>query len=177
MNYQYRNLFRLGDYPRSAALYRRIAPGLMVSGHWGPRWVDHGYLDYLAEEGRTVDDIHEQLLPLDHIGIGPDGQTARISPYRARAVVGEQIPYVVSVRNPLREAADARIELVLPPGWRARETTFTAELDSEQEAFWEVALVPAAPGRRCRIAIDVTIGALMLGQHAEALVDVEAAQG
>ena len=61
----------------------------MATGHWDPRWVDAAYLDYLADEARAVDDIHEQLLPLDDVGIGPDGQAARIAPYRARAVAGE----------------------------------------------------------------------------------------
>src|SRR5690606_36471646 len=32
LNYQYRNRFRVDDYPHSAQLYRRVAPGLMVSG-------------------------------------------------------------------------------------------------------------------------------------------------
>src|SRR5947199_287532 len=58
MNYQYRNLFALGDYARSAALYQRISPGLIATGHWQPRWVEEGYLDYLAAEGTFVDDIH-----------------------------------------------------------------------------------------------------------------------
>jgi glyoxylase-like metal-dependent hydrolase (beta-lactamase superfamily II) len=175
MNYQYRNLFRLGDYVRSAELYRRIAPGLMATGHWEPRWVEGGYLDYLADEGRTVDDIHQQLLPLDQLGIGPDGQTARIAPYRARAVAGEPIGYTVSVRNPLDETADACIELVLPEGWRSSDSTFSARLEAHGEASVEFTVVPSAPGRRWRIAIDVSIGELLLGQHAEALVDVEAA--
>ncbi|MGC5170481.1 MBL fold metallo-hydrolase [Microbacterium sp. DT81.1] len=173
MNYQYRNLFRLGDYIRSAELYQRIAPGLMATGHWEPRWVERGYLDYLTEEGRAVDDIHEELLPLQEIGMAPHGQTARISPYRARAAVGERLAYRVSVRNPLPEAADVRVALVLPPGWHSPETEFAARLEYDEEALWDVAVVPSAPGRRFRFAIDVTIGRLMLGQHAEALIDVE----
>jgi hypothetical protein len=40
-----------------------------------------------------------------------------------------------------------------------------------------VEVIPSASGRRCRVAIDVTIGDLRLGQHAEALVDVEAVSG
>jgi glyoxylase-like metal-dependent hydrolase (beta-lactamase superfamily II) len=175
MNYQYRNLFRLGDYSRSAELYRRIAPGLMATGHWEPRWVESGYLDYLAEEGRKVDDIHQQLLPLDELDIGPDGQTARIAPYRARAIAGQPLTYTVSVRNPLGESADARIELVLPKGWQSSESGLSARLDPEEEVSLEFSVVPHTPGRRWRVAIDVSIGDLLLGQHAEALVDVDSA--
>ena len=36
---------------------------------------------------------------------------------------------------------------------------------------------PSTPGRRWRIAVDVSIGSLMLGQHAEALVDVAPTAG
>jgi hypothetical protein len=36
----------------------------------------------------------------------------------------------------------------------------------------EFNVVAATPGRRQRLAVDVSIGDLLLGQHAEALVDV-----
>ena len=100
MNYQYRNLFRLGDYVQSAALYRRIAPGLMAGGHWDPRWADEEYLHYLEQSGRFVDELHERLLPEDALAIGPAGQTARLLPYRRRDVAGESADYTVQVRNP-----------------------------------------------------------------------------
>ena len=48
LNYQYRNQFRLQRLRASAALYRRVGPGALLSGHWEPRWVDEGYLDYLG---------------------------------------------------------------------------------------------------------------------------------
>ena len=172
MNYQYRNLFRLGDYARSAALYRRIAPGLMASGHWDPRWADDEYLDYLTESARLVDDLHERLLPLDAVGIGPDGQAARLLPYRRRAVAGAPADYTVRVRNPLPERAVARITPVLPLGWRTSERAFEVDLGPGEETSVQFSVTPASSGRRQRIAIDVAIGDLRLGQHAEALLDV-----
>jgi hypothetical protein len=36
----------------------------------------------------------------------------------------------------------------------------------------QLTVTPASSGRRQRIAIDVAIGHLLLGQHAEALLDV-----
>lgn len=172
MNYQYRNLFRLGDYAQSAALYRRIGPGLMASGHWDPRWVDDEYLDYLARSAREVDDLHERLLPLDDLTIGPDGQTARLLPYRRRAVAGEDADYTVRVRNPLPERARARVRPVLPLGWRSSESELEVELGPGEESSVQLTVTPASTGRRQRIAIDVVIGDLRLGQHAEALLDV-----
>jgi glyoxylase-like metal-dependent hydrolase (beta-lactamase superfamily II) len=172
MNYQYRNLFRLGDYVRSAELYRRIGPGLMASGHWDPRWVDEEYLTYLAESGRFVDDLHERLLPEDALAIGPSGQTARLLPYRRNAVTGESAAYTVRVRNPLPQAARARITPVLPLGWRSSGQEFEIDLEPGEESSVQLTVTPASSGRRQRIAIDVAIGDLLLGQHAEALLDV-----
>jgi hypothetical protein len=49
-------------------------------------------------------------------------------------------------------------------------------LEPGEEREVQVRLTAAAePVRRARLALDVTIGRLMLGQHAEALVDVESA--
>jgi glyoxylase-like metal-dependent hydrolase (beta-lactamase superfamily II) len=172
LNYQYRNLFRLGDYTRSADLYRRIAPGLMASGHWDPRWVDDEYLGYLAEAGRMVDELHERLLPLETLSIGPDGQTARLLPYRRTAIPGEPAHYTVEVRNPLPSPARARVRPVLPLGWRSSESEIEIELGPGEESSVQLTVTPASSGRRQRIAIDVAIGDLRLGQHAEALLDV-----
>lgn len=176
MNYQYRNLFRLGDYSRSAALYRRIGPGLMASGHWEPRRVDDDYLDHLAEAGRLVDDLHARLLPLDDVGIGPDGQAARLLPYRSAAAVDETMTFSVQVRNPRRDRAKAVVSLVLPVGWRSSADEIALDLGPLEEADVQVTVTPTSAGRRQRIALDVTVGALRLGQHAEALVDVVGSQ-
>lgn len=172
MNYQYRNLFALGDYTRSAALYKHIAPGLMASGHWEPRWADDGYLDYLVESGRLVDELHERLLPLDELAMPADGQTARLLPYRARSAVGEPVEYVVRVRNPLPDRASARVRPVVPLGWRTSEQELRLDLDPGEEAIVPLTVTPTSSGRRQRLAIDVSIGALRLGQHAESVIDV-----
>ncbi|QIG40046.1 MBL fold metallo-hydrolase [Microbacterium sp. 4R-513] len=172
LNYQYRNLFALGDYSRSAALYRRIAPGLMASGHWEPRWVDDAYLAHLEEAGRLVDELHRRLLPIDELAIPADGQVARIMPARARARTGETVDYAVQVRNPLPARATAVIRPVVPLGWRTSETELVIPLDPGEESTVPLTVTPMSPGRRQRLAVDVRIDDLLLGQHADALVDV-----
>jgi glyoxylase-like metal-dependent hydrolase (beta-lactamase superfamily II) len=174
MNYQYRNRFALGDYRRSAALYRRLAPGLIATGHWAPREVDDAYLDYLAGEGEFVDDIHARLLPREDIVLPVDGQAARISPFFSTAAPGERVRFAVSISNPLAGRESASVTLALPAGWSAEPALARVELDAGEtgELFFEVT-IGTRVSRRQRLAADVTIGALRLGQHTEAIVDVK----
>jgi glyoxylase-like metal-dependent hydrolase (beta-lactamase superfamily II) len=172
LNYQYRNRFRLGDYQASAALYRRLAPGLMVSGHWPARWVTDDYLDLLITEGAEQVRLHRELLPLDEFDSGADGVMARIAPYYSRTQSGTIARFLVTVSNPLRSAQTAVVRPVVPVGWRAVPdvTTITLPPLGRREIALEVSV--GAPRRRARIAVDVQIGELHLGQHAEAVLDV-----
>lgn len=173
LNYQYRNRFRVEDYRDSAALYQRVAPGLMASGHWEPRWVEPGYLDMLADEGEFVIDIHRRLLPEGDFDLGAEGVAARLAPYRSRAAAGSEVAFRASIRNPWRHRAEATIRPVAPVGWRAVPESALVSLEPGEEAVVEFSVRVGDPVRRARIAIDVTIGELRLGQHAEALVDVD----
>lgn len=173
LNYQYRNLFRITDYQDSAALYRRVAPGVMVSGHWEPRWVDDAYLDMLAQEGDELVQIHHDLLPLDEFDLGADGRLAHITPYSSTLPAGRPELFTVTVRNPSRESRKATVRPVLPLGWRAHPDEAVVALPPSGQATLDLEVVPTGPrARRQRLAVDVSIGDLHLGQHAEALVDV-----
>lgn len=173
LNYQYRNLFRIEDYRASAALYRRVAPGLMVSGHWAPRQVDGDYLDMLEHEGEELIRIHRDLLPLDDLDLGADGVLARVSPYYRQVPAGGTIRFTVSVRNPKTSDEKARIRPVLPDGWTAEPDAAVLPLPPLGRSEVEFGVTVAGPPRRrARVAVDVRIGGLHLGQHAEALVDV-----
>ncbi|WP_240605899.1 MBL fold metallo-hydrolase [Planctomonas deserti] len=177
LNYQYRNRFRVTDYRDSARLYKRIAPGLLASGHWDPRWVEEGYLDYLAYAGWDLIELHSALLPLDELDLGADGVLARIEPYRREAQAGETLRYTVTVRNPHASPADATIRPVLPLDWTTDRPALELWLGAGEEAAVtvDVRVGPTAV-RRARIAVDVSVGDLRLGQHAEALVTVTAAR-
>ena len=178
LNYQYRNRFRIEDYRASAALYQRVAPGLMVSGHWEPRWVDQAFLDMLSAEAEELVSIHHELLPLDELDLGADGVLARIAPYRSVLEAGSTSSFVATVRNPRDVRSRVRVEPVVPVGWRADPPVSEVDLDPGAEADVTFqARVGADVGRRARLAVDVTVGELRLGQHAEALVDVVAATG
>ncbi len=173
LNYQYRNLFRIDDYRRSAELYRKVAPGLMISGHWQPRWVDDAYLDMLTTQGEELIDIHQQLLPLEEFDMGAGGVMASIAPYRNRVEQGEAVRLEVTVRNPLPETADALVRMVIPDDWSAATNEFVLSLRPGEETTGVVEVVPdGMPQRRARVAADITVGDVRLGQQAEALVDV-----
>ena len=173
LNYQYRNRFRIGDYVASAELYRRVAPGLMISGHWPPRWVTDDYLDLLVHEGEEQVRIHHDLLPLDELASGADGVLARIAPHYARAQTGTAARFRVSVTNPHRSAEKGVVRLVLPVGWSAVPDTAVISLPPLGREEIEIDVTVGGPARRrARVAVDVSIGGLHLGQHTEAFVDV-----
>jgi glyoxylase-like metal-dependent hydrolase (beta-lactamase superfamily II) len=174
LNYQYRNRFRIEDYRKSAALYKRVGPGLLAGGHWEPRWVEPGYLEYLGYAGEDLIEMHHALLPLDEFDLGADGVLARIVPYRSRVAAGEELTLTVSVRNPHSSVADAVLEAVIPADWRPVVEPGTVRLQPGEEREVEMRFAAGAgPVRRARVAVDVTIGSLRLGQHTEALVDIE----
>ncbi|UFU04471.1 MBL fold metallo-hydrolase [Ruania suaedae] len=171
-NYQYHNRFRITDYRDSAALYQRVEPGLMITGHWQERWVTEDYLQMLATEAEELVQIHHDLLPLTELDTGADGVFARIEPYRSTVGSGRSATYEIWVRNPLREEATAHLTPVLPEGWTAvgPEPVTLAPGGTARVTFTVTATGPRR--RRARIAVDVTVDHLRLGQHAEALVDV-----
>lgn len=172
LNYQYRNRFRLGDYQASAELFRRVAPGLMVTGHWPARWVTDEYVELLTAEGDEQMLLHRDLLPLDELEAGADGVMARIAPYYSRAVRGAVMRFVIQVRNPRRLVQKAVLRVVLPAGWAAVPDVATISLPPLGQNEIQVDVTVGEPRRRARIAVDVGIGELQLGQHAEAVVDV-----
>ncbi|HVU91552.1 MAG TPA: MBL fold metallo-hydrolase [Jatrophihabitans sp.] len=173
LNYQYRNRFRINDYQQSAALYRKVQPDLMISGHWKARWVDEEYLELLEQAGDELVHHHHALLPLDEVDLGADGVAARIEPYLSRVEAGATTTFRVTLRNPYPDAHLARLRLVTPVGWRAVPEATEVELAGAQERVVELEAVVQGPAaRRNRVAVDVQIGELRLGQHAEALVDV-----
>jgi glyoxylase-like metal-dependent hydrolase (beta-lactamase superfamily II) len=174
LNYQYRNRFRVDDFVRSAELYRRLRPELMISGHWAPFEVGDDYLDMLLSEGERVARLHRELLPRE-VDLGAEGFAARIDPYRSTVPAGGRMRLAACIRNPFPARESADVTLCVPHGWEAEPTLVRLELGGHSEAVAEFELhVPArtAPAERRRVAVDVTVGGMRLGQQAEALVSV-----
>ncbi|PYI53527.1 MBL fold metallo-hydrolase [Paenibacillus flagellatus] len=174
-NYVYRNRFRIPDYAASAALYRRLAPDVVVTGHAEPLWTTPAYFDALDERGEALERLHRELLPLGEADFGAEGFAARLEPYQAIASPGETIEYEAETVNPFGRPAELVLEPVLPTGWTAEPAVARERFAAnETRRIRFAATVPpgAEPVRRERIAVDVTADGRRFGQQAEALVTV-----
>ncbi|MEV0330730.1 MBL fold metallo-hydrolase [Micromonospora echinospora] len=175
LNFQYRNRFRIDDFVDSALLYRRLAPDLLISGHWMPRQVDDAYLDMLLARGEELARLHRTLLPLDEVDFGAEGFGARIMPYRSVTTGGTALTFEVEVRNPFRRRSPLRVDLMAPDGWKVTPRQREVTVDALGEASLAFAVVPpvgSPPQRRVRLAVNLTAGDRDFGQQAEALVDL-----
>ena len=171
LNYQYRNRYRLDDFVESAELYLRLRPDVIVSGHWPPQEVTTELLEGLLEDGRRLAELHRDLLPLAELDLGAEGFAARIEPYRSVVRAGEEVNLQVLLRNPFDRKAVATVRLAVPAGW-PEPPAQEASLAPLAEGVLRFELAPGARARRARVAADVTVDGVALGQQAEALVDV-----
>jgi len=163
LNYQYRNRFDVDDYVRSAELYARLRPDLIVSGHWPPLPVDDAVLDRLRRDGARVAELHRALLPGEE-GFGAEGFGARIEPYRTRVGAGGRFELEVEVA-----AGPAEVRLAVPAGWAVEPRQ--ASLPAAGVARFRVT-AGKERGPRFRVVADLTVAGRPYGQQAEALVDV-----
>lgn len=172
-NYVYQNRVGLGDYRRSAALYRQIQPDLILPGHFDPVSVTPEYLDTLVERGELFDQLHRDLLPQEAGDCGVDGIVEELGPYQSQ-VRSEPVEFAVEVRNPFPREEEAAVRLVIPPGWEvdASERRFWLEPHATRTVTFRARPPAGWAARRARLAADLTIGNRHFGQQAEALVTV-----
>jgi glyoxylase-like metal-dependent hydrolase (beta-lactamase superfamily II) len=168
LNYQYRNRFEPDDFLRSAELYRRLRPDLIVSGHWLPREITDEYLDRLLVDARRTAELQRDLLAED--GFGTAGFGARIEPYRSTAVRGGAVELEVTVRNPFGRDEVALVRLAVPDCWTAVPIEQEVELAAKGEAVVRFRVTVGGSGGL--VAADLTVGETRYGQQAEALVEV-----
>jgi glyoxylase-like metal-dependent hydrolase (beta-lactamase superfamily II) len=173
-NYVYQNRFQIDDYAASAALYRKLRPDVLVSGHWDPVWVEPDYFDRLKENGEALRHLHEQLLPGDIAGFGAEGFGARITPYQQQVQAGGECTVQVEITNPFGSQTTVVAALALPEGWKARPESHEVPLEGYAASILNYTIVPpgSGTGRRARIAVDMTAGGRRFGQQAEALIDL-----
>ena len=173
-NYVYQNGFEIEDYQASALFYEQLRPDLILPGHWQPLWTDEAYFRRLCERGETLARLHRDLLPLEVIDMGGEGFVARMQPYHWMGKAGAAIRYHVEVRNPLHQEAEVSASLILPPGWQPVENEQHIRLHAGGKGGLDFQVLPPPNllGKRFRLAVDLAVGDLHLGQQAEALVDL-----
>lgn len=174
-NYVYKNDYKIGDYIRSAELFRRLQPDIIITGHWEPLFVQPSYYDTVDELGATLDKLDHALLPLDEVNFDARGFAAFIHPYQAFVMRGTSTEITVTVRNPFDIEQPAQVTLTVPAGWQAEPQQQSMTISPYSTADVTFRLTPSPERvRRARIAADVTIGSRRFGQHAEALITVKA---
>ena len=185
LNYVYPNRFHADDYIKSAQLYRRVRPDLILTGHWHPQWVTPNYFDKLDTLGAEVARLHHELQPQVQ-DWRQEGFVARLSPYQSSAGQGQTITLQAEISNPFDHDSEATLRMVVPPGWAVVD----AVVGDEHHWFNEAGIITVPVpfngvqcldihlrtslnfiDRRARVAIDVTIDGRRFGQQAEALVN------
>ncbi|MDQ4078617.1 MAG: MBL fold metallo-hydrolase [Chloroflexota bacterium] len=176
-NYVYQNRFVIGDYQRSAALYRKLKPEILLVGHGAPLEVTPELLDKLTAEGELLDALHHALLPLERVDFGAEGVGAWIRPYQSEVRSGETVEFEVEVRNPFPQLEEAIVHLVVPQGWEVNKekVSFPVAAHGMATALFRVRPPANLDKRRARIAANLTVGGRQFGQQAEALVTARGA--
>jgi hypothetical protein len=176
-NYVYKNGFGLGDYAASAALYRRLRPDLILSGHGEPHRVEPDWYEKLDTRGEVLDRAHRELLPVEHAGAGAFGAygvVASIRPYQSTVRPGDTVVLDVQAKNPNQVEERIEIELVTPRGWQVEPRRHAEQIAGGATRVWSFTLRPVGEsGPWQRVAADLTVGERRYGQQAEALVSIE----
>jgi glyoxylase-like metal-dependent hydrolase (beta-lactamase superfamily II) len=174
LNYVYANRFSAGDFRASAALYRQLAPDLLLTGHWGAQPLTGEYLRLLEARGADFARIHSDLLAEEIRGWGAEGFGARIEPYRVDAQPGETIDYAVEIANPCIQPAGVKVRLVAAEGWQPSPGEMSFEMAAAGRLLVKFSLaVPSGvqPGV-FPIGVEIDVDGRPYGQQAEALVQV-----
>lgn len=173
-NYVYKNTFDYDDFIYSAALIRKLAPDLILTGHW--QYKDRGkdYLEKLAEVGNTVCRLHRELLPPEKASGSSGDFPVSLSPYQVQAPQNTAVSVTVSARNPYPYSAQIQLQIVLPDSsWTADTDTLVLQADAHALCIGHMTIrTPDTPVRRARIGCNVTIGTTDWGQLAEMLITV-----
>ncbi|MEH7380562.1 MBL fold metallo-hydrolase [Bacillus sp. JJ1533] len=177
-NYVYHNQFRIGDYVDSSNLYQTLKPDLLITGHSEPIEVTKEFLQTIGEAGRTIENLHRELLPLEELDMGADGFIAAIQPYQIFAE-DPMFQIEVELKNPFPEEKTLVAKLAVPDGWHVETSEFQALVVGEESISFRTAItVPKGiQVYRERIAIDLTVGEYRFGQQAEAIVTINDQKG
>lgn len=155
LNYSYANRFREADYSRSAELYARLRPNLILSGHTAPLEPDAGYLGALRARGQELEALHASLQP----------HSARIILRTEPITVTSGDTVTLTVENPTglvfrgelhvsgRAGTPARVHVLVPPHSEQR-LPFLASGRPGERIHFELRGPPGDPGQYAHTTIQ-----------------------
>jgi glyoxylase-like metal-dependent hydrolase (beta-lactamase superfamily II) len=173
-NYVYHNKFRIWDYIDSAELYKKLRPDLLISGHWDPIHVDTDFLNKIENKGKVLEQLHQDLLPLEDVDFGAEGFGALIQPYQTTIQGGDTFSVTVVLKNPFHEEQEIVAKMIAPEAWGVENNEFRTNLPGKKSTQFltNITVPKGANAYRERITVDLTVGDRHFGQHAEALVTI-----
>jgi glyoxylase-like metal-dependent hydrolase (beta-lactamase superfamily II) len=171
-NYVYANRFEADDFVRSAALYRRLNPDLILTGHWLPKWTTPEYFDQLDAVSAATAQLHRALL-VD--GVPNDDVYARILPYQSTVTPGSTLRLQIEITNPHDHPVEAHVRVIVPDGIAMLpddQASKGIRISPLETAAVTTTVVIASDFHtyRARIAVDLILDGRRLGQQAEALI-------
>lgn len=170
-NYVYQNRYQIGDYQKTARLYKSIKPDVILPGHWDPIWVNEEYLMTIERDAVAMETLQQALLP-DDFDLGSEGFLARIIPYQTTTIGGTPQEFFVEINNPFLSPQTAQIKVVAPQGWLIEPEQQDINLADTGIGKFQITPPSGINTYRSRIAVDIKIGEKYFGQQAEALVSV-----
>ena len=172
-NYVYKNMFEYTDFKESAALYQRIKPDLIITGHWMGFTKDKDYLDQITWRGSQLARLHQALLPYGEYKAPSSDFCIQMHPYQAFAAPGETVDVTVEAVNPLPKECVLTCSLVLSAGCICDTTVQSQMTPAHGAALLSFRIqVPQTPARRIRIGCALTAGDRRLGQQGEMLLTI-----
>lgn len=175
----YYNHLRAGDLPDGGRLLEDLGAELVCSGHRGEfRVTPRGWT--AIRRWREEEELRLRALttaPAFEVSIYPDWFF--LSPYQPRVAPGGATEIEIQIENVWETEATVEWRVLAPAGWavepKAGSTTLAPGEHFRQPAILTVPPMDHPFPRRCAITADVTVNGRLLGEIAEAQVDLEPA--
>jgi glyoxylase-like metal-dependent hydrolase (beta-lactamase superfamily II) len=178
----YRNRMRLDSIATGVRRLMDFEPELLLTGHTGAIPVSRAMLDDFLAWARRLEGAFLRLCPVpERVNEALDPDFVVVFPYHTTAAPGTTMDLEVRFTNhgPVQE--EARVELLLPPGWTAAPASAATPVDPHATVGlgFTVGVPAGAPAGRSILLAEVALGSRHLGPRAEAIVNVlpESRQG
>lgn len=174
----YRNVLRHDSIRVGVERLLAYEPELLLTGHTGAVEVSRADLDEFLAWARDLELVVSRLVPVPGLeNEALDPYPAWFDPYRASVGAGSSLSTTVVVRNHGPEPREARIRVVVPPGWVVEPAEATTVVPAGGGTA-PIALILTAPASarpgRVVVTVDLELAGAPHGQVAQCLLEVSA---